>query len=308
MSWIDEGGISLILSVSRRTDIPAFYTEWFFNRLKEGCALVRNPMNYRQVSKVILAPSEIDCIVFWTKDPTKIVEKLDLLSEYKYYFQITINAYDRNIERNVPPKDIIIEAFKNISNKIGKERTIWRYDPIILTNELDIAYHCKHFELLASQLEGYTDRCIISFVDLYKKTERNMNIIGSDFIDNGKMLVAGRELSKIAGCHNLKLESCSEEIDLSPVGIHHAKCVDDRLISVITGRNTSMMRDKNQRKACGCVASVDIGAYNTCKHGCLYCYANYSDVSVKNNLIKHDPESPMLIGNTGLEDNITIRL
>jgi DNA repair photolyase len=282
--------------------------EWFFNRLKEGYALVRNPMNYNQVSKVLLAPSEIDCIVFWTKDPTKIAEKLDLLSEYKYYFHITINAYDKNIECNVPLKDLIIEAFKNISGKIGKDRTIWRYDPIILTNELDMAYHCKHFELLAAKLEGYASRCVISFVDQYKKTERNMKSIRQQFIDGKKMLEVGRKLSEIARRHNIKIETCSEAIDLSSLGIQHAKCVDDRLISEITGQKIKIAKDKNQREICGCVASVDIGAYNTCRHGCLYCYANHSDTSVKNNLLKHDCNSPMLIGNAGPEDNITIRI
>lgn len=294
----------MILSVSRRTDIPAFYTEWFFNRLNEGYVLVRNPMNYHQVSKISLTPSVIDCIVFWTKDPTYMLDKLDLLSKYNYYFQITINAYDNKIERNLPSKDAIIGAFKELSAKIGKEKTIWRYDPIILTNEIDIEYHCKYFDSLASKLEGYTNRCIISFVDLYKKSERNMKNIKGKSIDNAKMLEIGRRLSEIAFNHNLKIGTCSELIDLSSVGIEHAKCIDDRLISEIIGLNIIIEKDKNQRDICGCVASIDIGAYNTCKHGCLYCYANYSDTAVKNNLLKHNPMSPMLIGNIEPDDKI----
>jgi len=301
------GGISLILSVSRRTDIPAFYSDWFFNRLKEGYVLVRNPMNYQQVSKIILTPSLIDCIVFWTKDPTNMLVKLDFLTNYKYYFQITINAYDKIIERNVPSIDEVIEAFKGLSLKIGKEKVIWRYDPIIFTNEMDIEYHCKYFDLIASQLEGSTKRCIISFVDLYKKSERNLKNINTVSFDNKKMLEAAKRLSEIAFKHNIKIETCSELIDLSIVGIEPAKCIDDLLISKIIGQSLRINKDKNQRDVCGCVKSIDIGAYNTCKHGCLYCYANYSDIAVENNILKHDPRSPMLIGNIEPDDKITER-
>lgn len=297
----------MILSVSRRTDIPAFYTDWFFNRLEEGYVLVRNPMNYHQVSKVLLAPELIDCIVFWTKDPSNMLDKIDLLSEYKFYFQITINAYDKRIERNVPSKNIILKAFKKLSDEIGNEKVIWRYDPIILTDEMDVEYHCKYFALLASKLEGYTNRCIISFIDSYKKTERNMRSINQDYIDTQKMLEIGRRFSEIAQKHNFSIGTCSEAIDLSQVGIAHAKCIDDRLISKIIGQEINVCKDKNQRESCGCVSSVDIGAYNTCKHGCLYCYANYSDKAVRNNSLRHFPNSPMLIGSPEPEDKITER-
>ena len=297
----------MILSVSRRTDIPAFYTEWFFNRLKEGYIYVRNPMSFHQVSKVMLTPSLIDCIVFWTKDPTKMLDKLALLSEYKYYFQITINGYGKKIEKNVPHKNSMIEAFTSLSNMIGKEKTIWRYDPIILTNEFDIEWHCENFDLLASRLGNYTNRCVISFVDLYKKCERNMNNINVNSIDESKMLEIGSKLSKVALKYNMKIETCSELIDLSLVGIEHSKCVDDQLISEVIGQTMNVGKDKNQRDICGCVASIDIGAYNTCRHGCSYCYANYSDSTVKNNILKHDPKSPLLIGKIGPEDKITDR-
>lgn len=297
----------MILSVSRRTDIPAFYSEWFSNRLKEGYVLVRNPMNYHQVSRVKLSPSVIDCIVFWTKDPTQIIEKLDLLSEYKYYFQVTINAYDKSIERNVPSKIQVIESFKKLSDKIGKEKTIWRYDPIILTDKIGIDYHCKHFDMISSKLEGYTDRCIISFVDSYKKTERNMGSIKIIPIDNQKMLELGERLSEIGHKYGINIGTCSEMIDLSSAGIEHARCIDDRLISKIIGRKIAVKKDKNQRTSCGCAESVDIGAYNTCRHGCLYCYANYSDVKVRNNISTHSLNSAMLTGDIEPDDKITDR-
>ena len=297
----------MILSVSRRTDIPAFYTEWFFNRLQEGFVLVRNPMSYHQVSRVKLTPDVIDCIVFWTKDPTKMLEKLDLLKGYKYYFQITINPYDNKIESDVPYKNNLIESFKKLSNKIGKEKVIWRYDPIILTEDLNKEYHYKYFDILASKLSGYTDRCIISFIDLYQKTERNMKSILYEDINKETMLEIGETLSHIGRKHNLRIETCSEIIDLSSVGIEHAKCVDDRLISKIIGQSLDISKDKNQRDICGCVASVDIGAYNTCKHGCLYCYANFSETAMLNNINKHDKDSPMLIGNKEPDDIVTDR-
>lgn len=299
--------ISLILSVSRRTDIPAFYTEWFFNRLKEGYVLVRNPMNYHQVSKVAINPDVIDCIVFWTKNPGNMLNKLDLLKEYNYYFQITITPYDNSIERYVPEKRRVIESFKKLSSLIGKKRTIWRYDPIILNKEKSIEYHRQCFAELASQLNGSTERCIISFMDMYKKTESNMQNFTKKIVTNKDIIEIGQKLSNIALNHGLKLETCSESMDLMSVGIGHAKCIDDKLISDILGESLYIKKDPNQRETCGCVSSIDIGMYNTCKHGCLYCYANYSDKSVKNNIVKHDPKSPILIGNIEPEDKITER-
>lgn len=297
----------MILSVSRRTDIPAFYTEWFFNRLKEGFVLVRNPMNYHQVSRVILDPDITDCIVFWTKDPSNMLDKLDLLKEYNYYFQITITPYDSKIERNVAQKKHIIESFKKLSDLTGKKRTVWRYDPIILTDRMDIEYHKKYFDMLASGLKDYTERCIISFMDIYKKSERNMKGFNIADISERDMIETGKALSEIASRYGLEIKACSESVDLSSAGIEPAKCIDARLISDIAGENINVKKDKNQRDICGCAESIDIGAYNTCKHGCLYCYANYSDNTVKNNIMKHDPKSPMLIGNIEPGDKITDR-
>ena len=161
----------MILSVSRRTDIPAFYADWFFNRIKEGFIYVRNPMNIHQVSRISLSPSIIDCIVFWSKNPKPMLDRLDELKNYMYYFQFTINPYDIKLEEYVPTKSGIIDTFKELSNKIGPERVIWRYDPIILTDTLTMEYHVKYFEELAKRLNGFTQTCVISFVDLYKKTE-----------------------------------------------------------------------------------------------------------------------------------------
>lgn len=294
----------MILSVSRRTDIPAFYSNWFLNRLNEGFVLVRNPMNYHQVGKIILSPDVIDCIVFWTKNPKKIVEKLDLLKDYKYYFQVTINPYNKEIEQNVALKNTIIESFQILSEKIGKEKTIWRYDPIIITEDTDINYHYKCFNYLCKRLNGYTDSCVISFVDIYKKTERNMKDVKYNLASNDTMLEISKNIADIANNYSIKIYSCSELIDLSSVGIEHGRCIDDKLISKIVGQELDIKKDKNQRAECGCVESIDLGAYNTCRHGCKYCYANFSVTAVKNNTIKHNPESPMLIGNLEPDDKV----
>ena len=297
----------MILSVSRRTDIPAFYSEWFFNRLKEGFVLVRNPMSYHQVSRVKLTPDVIDCIVFWTKDPSKMLDKLHLLNKYKYYFQITINPYEQHMEKRVSHPDRVIKSFQEISSKIGIDRVIWRYDPIILTKEMNMDYHTTNFDKIASKLSGYTKRCIISFVDNYRKTERNMKSIVQEDITSEIMLRIGEKFAEIGDKYNLKISTCSEIIDLSAVGIEHAKCIDDRLISQIIGESLVIAKDKNQREECGCVTSIDIGAYNTCKHGCLYCYANFSENAMINNAKKHYKNSPMLIGNIEPDDKIKDR-
>ncbi len=297
----------MILSVSRRTDILAFYLEWFFKRLDEGNVFVRNPMNHRQVSNVELSPAVIDCIVFWTKDPTAILDKLDLLSDYHYYFQITLNDYGKTIERNLTQSDKIIDSFQKLSARIGSNRTLWRYDPIILTDKMDISYHCRQFERLAKRLEGFTERCTISFFDKYLKTERNMQGLNQKEADSSIMMDLAKRLNEVAMKHNIRMYSCCECIDPGETGVQHGSCIDGSLISEIIGQPLKVKNDKNQRSNCGCMESVDIGAYNTCGFGCRYCYANFSDDFVNNSRLRHDADSPMLIGNVEPGDKITVR-
>ena len=188
----------MILSVSRRTDIPAFYSEWFYNRIKEGYVYVRNPMNIHQVSKINLSPDVIDCIVFWSKNPRPMLRRLDELKDYLYYFQFTINPYDIGLEVNVPTKNSIIDTFKELSSKIGPDRVIWRYDPIIITDKVTIEYHIKYFEEIARRLSGYTKTCVISFLDLYKKTERNLQNTYARELYQNEMLTIATALVRIA--------------------------------------------------------------------------------------------------------------
>lgn len=297
----------MIISASRRTDIPAFYTDWFFHRIEKGCFLVRNPMNYHQISKINIMPDFIDCIVFWTKNPYYFINYLDRLSKYMFYFQYTINGYGKVLEPNVPNLNDSINCFVNLSKKIGSKRVIWRYDPIIITDVFDINYHVKQFEAIAKRLSGFTETCVLSFVDFYKKTLRNLSSINYKKISNDEIYELGEKFSKFGNNYNIKLNSCAEEIDLSNYGIMHGKCIDDKLIEEITGFNLKIGKDNNQRRECGCAASIDIGAYNTCPHKCKYCYANDDNQKVEENYSKHNINSELLFGEVTEIDKVSER-
>ncbi|OPX42187.1 hypothetical protein CLHUN_39740 [Ruminiclostridium hungatei] len=298
----------MIISASRRTDIPTYYSDWFFNRIKDRFLLVRNPMNIHQVSRIDLSPEVIDCIVFWSKNPKPMLERLDELKNYKYYFQFSLNSYGKDVEQNVPSKnDEVIDTFRRLSDKIGAEKVIWRYDPILINPIYTIDYHIAYFEKLAQHLKDYTQKCTISFIDFYSKIKKNieqLDIVSLTY--NEKEALAGK-LFEIASGYGLKLDTCAEGIELSHLGIGHAKCVDDELISKIIGCPLKADKDKNQRPECGCVSSVDIGMYNTCLNGCKYCYANHSSKVVNKHSEKYAPDSPLLCSTLGPEDIISHR-
>ncbi|MCQ2171287.1 MAG: DUF1848 domain-containing protein [Bacteroidales bacterium] len=297
----------MILSVSRRTDIPAFYSDWFFNRLKEGFVYVRNPMNIHQVSKIVLSPEVIDCIVFWSKNPKPMLQRLDELKDYMYYFQFTINAYDKFFEVGVPKKEGIINTFRELSSKIGAKRVIWRYDPILLTSQMDVDYHIHYFEEIAKRLKGYTNTCVISFVDLYKKTQNNLKDTEAREPSTEEMFELSSKMYLIANKYGITIQTCAEEIALETIGIKHGKCIDNVLIEDLIGAKLVVSKDSNQRQECGCVQSIDIGEYNTCTHGCKYCYANFRDGVVRKNRMSHDPHSPLLIGQLSEMDKVSDR-
>lgn len=268
---------------------------------------VRNPMNIHQVSRVRITPDVVDCIVFWTKNPKKMLARLDELKDYKYYFQFTINPYDKQIESGVPVKAEIIETFKELSLKIGADKVIWRFDPILITDKIDVAYHIKYFEELAKRLEGFTSRCVISFVDLYKKTVTNTKPLNMREPSESEMRLLAEKLVEIAKKHNIQVQSCAENINLEEQGVEHGCCIDPQLIEEICGYHIDVKKDKNQRKECGCVESIDIGAYNTCCHACAYCYANFNNEKVKNQSARHIMTSSLLTGELTEEDVIKER-
>lgn len=299
----------MIISASRRTDIPSYYADWFYNRIKEGYVCVRNPMNVHQISRISLSPDVIDGIVFWTKNPHPMMDRLDLLKNYMYYFQFTINSYGRDIEANIPSKnDIIIPTFRTLSDKIGPERVIWRYDPILLTEKYSVDYHIHYFEEIAKRLSGYTEKCIISFVDLYRNTKSNTKDLGLLPLETTTMYEIAHRMSEIALKYGIKMESCAEKINLEQFGIEHGHCIDCSLFERLLGCRLDLGKDKNQREECGCVASVDIGMYNTCKNGCKYCYANYSANTVAKHYASHNPESSLISGVIGDEDVVKDRV
>lgn len=298
----------MIISASRRTDIPSYYSDWVFNRLKAGYVCVRNPMNYHQVSRISLSPDVVDGIVFWTKNPVPILDKLHLLDAYPYYFQFTLNAYGKDMEAGIPSKNgVIVPAFQKLSRMIGPERIIWRYDPITLTPAYTIQYHVHYFEELAKRLSGYTNKCVISFVDMY----RHLGTIFRDFqflpLGTTEMYELAGRFSDIARKYGLTLETCAEAVDLSQFGIRHGHCIDGELFEKIIGQPLSLTKDKNQREECGCMASIDIGMYDSCANGCKYCYANHSLSAVYRNIQAHAPNSPLLYGTIGPEDIVKDR-
>ena len=298
----------MIISASRRTDIPSYYSDWFFNRIKDGYVCVRNPMNIHQISRISLDPSVVDGIVFWTKNPLPMLDRLQELKDYIYYFQFTITAYGTDIEQNLPSKkEVIIPTFQKLSDMIGPERVVWRYDPILLTEKYNIECHKKSFEYIARNLQGYTKKCVISFLDLYRNTKNNTKSIGLLPLEKPEMHEISKQLSEIANRYNIVLESCSEKIDLEQYGVSHGHCIDISLFEDLLDCKLRLEKDKNQREECGCFSSIDIGMYNTCKNHCLYCYANYSQTSVTSNFKAHSPYSPLISGSILPEDKINDR-
>ena len=298
----------MILSVSRRTDIPNYYSDWFISRIKEGFLYVRNPMNPHQISRIDLSPDVVDCIVFWTKNPANMIEKLEHLKDYAYYFQFTLTGYGRDVEPNLPNKrEELIPTFKRLSEKIGKEKVIWRYDPILISERYTMDYHLRAFEEIAGNLADHTEKVVISFIDFYSKTQRNTRELDIRQMTNEEIIKLAEKMAQIASRYNLMIETCAEQINLQEVGIGHGSCIDKKLIERILGCKLIVEKDKNQRGECGCVESVEVGAYNTCLNGCKYCYANFNDNRVRDNVKLYDQDSAILCGTINSDDRITDR-
>ncbi len=287
----------MILSVSRRTDIPAFYSDWFFDRLEEGFVLVPNPINPSKIAKIELKPlkirsveynllgdkkveieGNIEGIVFWSKNPRPMLNKLNKLKDYKYYFLFTLNGYPQNIEGGLPPLNERIETFKELTKFCP---VIWRYDPILLTNGIDIDWHIKQFTYLCEQLKGYTKHCKISFViESYKGCSKT--VFAPNLQQKHEILA---QFSQIASVNGIQIEACAESGDWSKYNILPSKCIDGAIFEALLtekfkDENITVKRKNNkidgQRKYCGCMPAIDIGRYDTCRHNCNYCYARKS--------------------------------
>lgn len=287
----------MILSVSRRTDIPAFYSDWFFNKLDEGYVLVPNPINPSKIARVKLEPlkikdittnllgekqvemqGNIEGIVFWTKNPAPMLEKMDKLKDFKFYFLYTLNAYPKHIEAGLPSLEERIKSFKELSKYCP---VIWRYDPILLADGIDVEWHIEQFEKLCKELKGYTKHCKISF--LITSYQGCVKTVFSPTNNQKHQILSA--FSKIATENDIQIEACAESEDWSQYGIVPSKCIDgdifEKLLTEKFKEQELTVKRKNnkldgQRKHCGCMPSIEIGRYDTCRHGCNYCYARKS--------------------------------
>jgi len=305
-----------VISASRRTDIPAFYAEWFMTRIRRGIVAVPNPNNADSVSWLSLAPDAVDAIVFWTKDPRPLLPYLDELDErgYRYYFQYTLNDYPSWLEPNTPKGEEALIAFRELSQRLGPQRVVWRYDPVCFLPGLDAEWHVKNHARLAAALDGATHRCVISFLDVFRKTAANLQracdarglefnaAAASALSDPGAF---GEAIGLAAQAYGMLAVTCAEPDDIvSRLGsrIAHGKCIDDRILGVL-GADVSSKKDSGQRAECGCVASREIGMYDSCRHGCAYCYATVSTKVARQNMLEHHyPQSASLLGWTSDED------
>jgi len=284
----------MIISASRRTDIPAFYADWLIHRLNAGYCLVRNPFNPAQTKRVSLLPEDVDGIVLWTKNAAPLIPEISALDGYSYYFQYTITPYHSDMEAGLADKKAtIIPAFLKLGNMIGAERIIWRYDPIIITPRYSYAYHITAFTRLCKLLAGRCEKCVISFVIAYKSIAKNLTGIGHVELGAEQKTRLAADLLRIAKEYGITLCACCELPGLYEPGVQPVSCVDASLFGV------DAPRDKNQRKGCNCAVSVDIGAYNSCGNGCIYCYANHSAACVAANMRLHDPAGEFLLEEKG---------
>ncbi len=284
----------MIINTGQRTDIPAFYAEWFANRLREGYVCVRNPFNPNQVSRYRLDPSVVDVIGFCTKNPEPMFPYMDLLRGYGQYWYVTITPYGRDVEPNVPDKHHILDVFCTLSDMVGIDSIGWRYDPIFISQRYTKEYHLKAFRTMAEALAGRTRTVVISFIDLYAKVRRNFPEVES--VVKEDRLALGREMIKIARACGMTVRPCAEGDELAVYGADCGGCMTIPDYERAIGRRLTVPKRKPARAECACYLACDIGAYDTCKHLCRYCYANASRSAVAKNSALHDPASPFLIG------------
>ncbi len=295
----------MIISASRRSDIPAFYAQWFWNRLQAGYCTVPNPFNPKQVARISLEPQDVDAFVFWTRHARPLMRLLPDVDRagFRYYFQYTITGYGPPVEARSPPLDTALSTFRALSDMLPRGAVIWRYDPIVMGQAFPPRAHLSRFGTIARALEGYARRVVVSFMHVYRKTERRMGTMyewGDDLCrepaaDPAVPDMLGR-MVHLAQDHGMVVEACAQKVDFSQLGIGPTKCVDDRLLRELFGGSWPSRKDPGQRPECGCVASKDIGMVDTCTFGCAYCYATNSDAQARRRLRDHDPCSPSLVG------------
>ena len=313
----------MIISASRRTDIPAFYSKWFINRIRAGWCQVPNPLNYNQLSYVSLRPQDVDAIVFWSKNPAPMFDHLDELDTlgFRYYFQFALNDYPKIFEPYIPSLEERIETFRKLSIRLEPQRVIWRYDPIIISNRTSPDFHCEKFSKIAVAVRGFTQRVMVSFVDYYQKTDRRLSSLESQglqfdrgAINSQRVWNLLKDLAAIANYNDMEILTCAEERDFSGCGVLPGRCVDGELLGKLWSLYGHTKKDPTQRAACLCVVSKDIGMNDTCVHGCPYCYSTRNLALAQRRYSEHDPDSAVLWGNgralseTEQADQLKVRL
>lgn len=293
----------MIVCASRRTDIPAFHSEWLMNRLRAGYAMVRNPLHRNVVNRVDLTRSNVDCLFFVTKDPRPLEGHLREIGAmgHMYVFHVTLNPYGRDLEPGVPFKADINDSCVRISERIGRDRMVWRYDPVVFNNRHDLEYHRRKFDLLCREASRWTDRCMFSFVSMYGKlgTFEDSGILRQ--VSRREMEAFAKMASKISMEYGISLGQCCGGIDLSGYGIDDRGCLDREWMNSLNIPYESQSRQL--RDGCRCVKSIDIGQYDTCMHDCVYCYANRVDAHYRGTKV-YDPHSEMLWGQVTSRDTV----
>ena len=292
----------MIINTGQRTDIPAFYAQWFVNRLKAGFVMVRNPYNPRNVTRYRLAPDVVDLIGFCTKNPAPLLPHMDLLRPYGQYWYVTITPYGQDIEPHVPHKLQVLESFRRLSDAVGVNRVGWRYDPVLINEDWPVERHIRAFEYMAKALSGFTRTAVISFIDLYEKTKRNYPEVRA--VSREERLAIGKAFVGIGRTYGMTVRPCAEGSELAAFGADCSGCMTVAMYEQALGQRLKAPRLPSARKECACWLGGDIGAYNTCGHLCRYCYANYDAETVRRNMAAHDPESPLLIGRLTPEDRV----
>lgn len=292
----------MILQTGMRTDIPAFYSRWFANRLKEGFVLVRNPYNPENITRYKISPDVVDLIGFCTKNPAPMFEYMDLLKAYGQYWFVTITSYGRDVEPNVPPKEKVMEAFRKLSDIVGINSISWRYDPIFIDGKYTLERHIADFEKVVKYLAGYTKVCVISFIDLYKKVLRNFPQVNE--VDHADRLSIGKAFVEIGRKYGITIKPCAEGRELECYGADCSGCMTIQTYETALGMKLNAPKKKSLRSECSCLLGSDIGEYDTCGHLCRYCYANNDVQAVQRNMRNHNPDSPLLIGNLHERDKI----
>lgn len=285
----------MILSVSRRTDIPAYYSNWFMRRVQEGFVIVRDSKDVRKAIRIPISQEGTDGIVFWTKNFAPMIPHIGELESTRipFYVQHTLTSYGQDIERNIPNKKLVLRTFAETADRLGDHRVIWRYDPILFSPQYTIHYHKHWFDTLAKKMAGKTRRCVVSLLDPYPKIEADLRSFGIRAPGPSEAMDLLRHFVESASAWGIEVQACSEKTDFSPIGVNPTKCIDPDVLRAAGSSLNALGKDRSQRAACGCVESIDLGAYDTCRGGCIMCYAMNSRLEQASRLALYNPESPI---------------